>query len=93
MIRHGVGSGANNALAGDFGGCESVRLDLGMVNNHLHERELPYERVTFIVDVLNRSEKHVELLELVPSCDPSLHRDVKVVNGPAPQILHSPVSV
>ena len=68
-------------------------LNLGVVNNHLHEGKLPDEGVAFVVDVLNRGEKHVELLELVPGSDPSLHRDVEVVNGPAPQILHPPVSI
>ena len=68
-------------------------LDLCVVNDHLHEGELPDEGVALVVDVLDRCEEHVELLELVPSCDPSLHRDVEVVNGPAPQILHAPVPV
>ena len=70
-----------------------MRLNLGMVNNHLHKGKLPDEGIAFIVDMLNRCEKHVELLELVTSCDPSLHRDVEVINGPAPQILHASVSI
>ena len=70
-----------------------MRLNLCMVNDHLHEGELPDERVAFIVDVLHRCEEHIELLELVPGCDPSLNCDVEVVNGPAPQVLHPSLPV
>ena len=70
-----------------------MRLNLGVVNNHLHEGKLPDEGITFVADVLNCGEEHVKLLELVPGCDPSLHCDIEVVYGPAPQILHPSVSI
>ena len=84
-----VGCRANYAFACNLLWCFSVRLDLSLIYNDLHERNFTNLKVWLVENDFSGRDQHIELLAFIAHSQIAFDRHILTVEAPSPNICHA----